>query len=91
MKSLTMVGLVLSAALTYAATALASESADTVAVPEVPYSYKMNLDVAKVISLETPHTDNCEIVQSKMTYLDNNDTLRIITYRKHSDACAVGS
>lgn len=65
-------------------------AADSSSDSSTPYTYGMALDIAKVISIVTPQTITCEIVQSKMTYLDRAAVKRTITYQVHSDACFVG-
>lgn len=53
----------------------------------VPYTYGMNLDVAKVLSIEEPHPLTCQLVEATMTYLDTHGQTRAVTYTKQSDAC----
>jgi hypothetical protein len=58
--------------------------------PAVPYTYGMTLNIAKVISIEKGHSNYCEVVQSRMTFVDEVGMRRAITYLEHSDACLTG-
>ncbi|MHC8324572.1 DUF2790 domain-containing protein [Pseudomonas sp. B14-6] len=91
MKRLSIVGLLLSISLSGLTASFASASTDPELVPAIPYAYGMSLDVAKVLSIEKPHTNHCEIIQSKMTYLDYAGLQHAITYQLHSDNCFIGS
>ncbi|OEC37856.1 hypothetical protein A7D27_24195 [Pseudomonas sp. 1D4] len=53
----------------------------------VPYTYGMDLDIAKVLSIEEPHPLACQRVEATMTYLDTHGQTRAVTYTKQSDAC----
>ncbi|MCO7556613.1 DUF2790 domain-containing protein [Metapseudomonas otitidis] len=53
----------------------------------VPYTCGMDLDVAKVLSIEEPHPLTCQLVEATMTYLDTHGQTRAVTYTKQSDAC----
>ncbi|MBX8473136.1 DUF2790 domain-containing protein [Pseudomonas sp. RIT778] len=53
----------------------------------VPYEYGMPLQVAKVVSLTEPQTQECKVITADMKYLDNTGKPEEISYRKLSDAC----
>jgi hypothetical protein len=61
--------------------------ADTPNVPAKPYRYGMPIDVAKVISLEEPRSADCEVVNAKLTYLDDSGNVKAFTYFKMAQAC----
>lgn len=89
MKTLSISGVLL--ALSLSALPVAFASAATEPVQAQAYVYGMNLDVAKVISIDTPSAPDCEIVQSKMIYLDGAGAPHSITYQTQSELCAIGS
>lgn len=53
-----------------------------------PYHYGMHLDVAKVISMSEPVTQDCKVVKADMKYLDKAGKVEEISYAKMSDACS---
>ncbi|QQO01291.1 DUF2790 domain-containing protein [Pseudomonas sp. SW-3] len=61
--------------------------ADTPDVPAKPYHYGMPIHVAKVISLEEPRSADCEVVNAKLTYLDDSGNVEAFTYFKMAQAC----
>jgi Protein of unknown function (DUF2790). len=48
----------------------------------------MPLQVAKVISLTEPQTQDCQVVTANMKYIDTSGEPAQITYQKLSDACS---
>ena len=69
----------------FAGLAQANETSSSLAVP---YHYGMPLQVAKVISLTEPQTQDCQVVTANMKYIDKSGKPAEITYRKLSDACS---
>ncbi|KAF1054335.1 MAG: hypothetical protein GAK43_00931 [Stenotrophomonas maltophilia] len=65
------------------AAALTANAADA----PVAYHYGMNLDVAKVISIEQPN-DRCEISTAKMTYRDSQGQLHVLEYLRQTPKCS---
>lgn len=61
--------------------------ADTTSVTPVPYHYGMPINVAKVISMTEPSTQDCKVITADMTFIDKAGKLEAISYRKLSDAC----
>jgi hypothetical protein len=51
------------------------------------YRYGDDLDIAKVINIETPTTATCQVVTSTMRYIDSKGVSRTLEYRRLSDAC----
>ncbi|MFP0199053.1 DUF2790 domain-containing protein [Pseudomonas sp. PHC1] len=45
-------------------------------------------NVAKVVSLTEPPTQECKVITADMKYLDNTGKPEEISYRKLSDACS---
>lgn len=76
--SLTLVGFIPS----IASAAMSPES-----VEAIPYVYGMKLDVSKLISIEHPKTSDCEVVQSKMTFIDRSGELNAISFPALSEVC----
>lgn len=53
----------------------------------VPYEYGMPLNVAKVVSMTEPPTQQCKVITADMKFIDNAGKPEEISYRKLSDAC----
>lgn len=51
------------------------------------YQYGEDLDIAKVIKIETPTPAACQVVTSTMRYIDSKGMLRTLEYRRLADAC----
>ena len=78
----------LTAALAFTAfTGLAQANDSTTSSNPVPYKYGMPLQVAKVVALTEPATQECKVITADMKYIDNNGSPEEISYRKLSDAC----
>lgn len=56
-------------------------------VEAVPYSYGMKLDIARVISMDEPHPQRCEVVEATMVYEDSNGQRHALRYQKQAQAC----
>lgn len=73
-------------------TAMAGEVPTDVAHQQSPveeYTYSMNLDIAKVISMsEAPNV--CEVVPMKMEYEDSNGQRHILRYSAMGNGCSNG-
>lgn len=52
-----------------------------------PYTYGMQLDIAKVISLEEPEEHYCKVVTATMTYLNSQGEVETLSYLKLAEAC----
>jgi len=52
-----------------------------------PYSYGSQLDVERVLRIDTPASPRCELVTAVMTYRDSSDSLRKLSYLTTSEAC----
>ena len=73
-------------------TAMASEAPTDVAQQQPPieeYTYSMNLDIAKVISMSEAPTV-CEVVPMKMEYEDSNGQRHILRYSAMGNGCSNG-
>jgi hypothetical protein len=72
--------------------AMASEVPADVAQQQPPieeYTYSMNLDIAKVISMsEAPNV--CEVVPMKMEYEDSHGQRHILRYSAMGNGCSNG-
>lgn len=52
------------------------------------YNYAQHLDVAKVLSIDTPESDLCEPVTASMVYLDSHGVEHELHYQRLSDVCS---
>lgn len=52
-----------------------------------PYRYDMTLDIARVVSIETPQLATCEPVTAIMTYEDSAGAEHKVSYRTLTDTC----
>ncbi|VXA97216.1 DUF2790 domain-containing protein [Pseudomonas sp. 8O] len=53
-----------------------------------PYRYGQNLDIAKVISIDTPNSPQCEVVTATMTYRNSAGDVEVLDFEQLSSACA---
>ncbi|OPA87777.1 hypothetical protein BFW87_23470 [Pseudomonas fluorescens] len=70
--------------------ALALTAVSTIAQAEskpVPYHYGMPLDIQKVISMHEPRTDECEVINASIKFVDKAGEVKNVSYRKMSEAC----
>ncbi len=51
------------------------------------YRYGDRLDIARVLRIEQPATELCEVVDETMVYLDSRGTERRLVHRALSQAC----
>ena len=51
------------------------------------YQYGMPLDVARVVQLDEPATDVCDVVQAHMTYVDAAGRQHTLQYQKLAKVC----
>ena len=63
-----------------------SARAETRVTPK-PYTYGSQLDIKKVLSLKQEATTGCGIVDARMTYLDSQDKVQVMSYRTFADGC----
>ena len=80
--------LLITTALACTAFAGLAQANETSSSQAVPYHYGMPLQVAKVISLTEPQTQDCQVVTANMKYIDKSGQPAQITYQKLSDACS---
>ncbi|MBF8160569.1 DUF2790 domain-containing protein [Ectopseudomonas hydrolytica] len=52
------------------------------------YRYGLDLDIAKVISIEVPNSPQCEVVTAKMTYRNSAGEVETLSYEQLSNVCA---
>lgn len=52
-----------------------------------PYSYGSQLDIERVLRIDTPASPRCELVTAVMTYRDSSDSLRKLSYLTSSEVC----
>ncbi|MNG32573.1 hypothetical protein D3C84_1186240 [compost metagenome] len=52
-----------------------------------PYSYGSQLDIERVLRIDTPASPRCELVTAVMTYRDSAGALRKMAYLTSSEAC----
>lgn len=52
------------------------------------YHYGMRLDVAKVLSMTEPVTEECHVIKALMTYLDSSGQEHTLRYLKNAEVCS---
>jgi len=52
------------------------------------YQYGMPLDIARVVSMNEPVTELCDVVQASMVYLDSAGRQHTLRYLKLAQACS---
>lgn len=67
--------------------ALAANAANAADAAPVVYHYGMQLDVAKVISIEQAN-DRCEVAPAKMTYADSKGQVHVLEYLRQTEMCS---
>ncbi|WP_110970071.1 DUF2790 domain-containing protein [Pseudomonas huaxiensis] len=73
--------LLLSFGLLFAAAAQAQDVA-------TDYHYGMRLDVARVLSMTEPVTEECQVIKAAMTYLDSSGQEHTLRYLKLAEVCS---
>lgn len=58
-------------------------------IPVEHYHYGANLDIAKVIKMDTP-PDECNVVTTHMLYLDSKGVTHNLEYSIMGDGCSNG-
>ncbi|WP_434680516.1 DUF2790 domain-containing protein [Pseudomonas sp. R1-18] len=53
------------------------------------YQYGMQLDIAKVLSTDVPHSTQCEVVEAKMAYENSDGGVEVLRYLTLSGACSL--
>lgn len=53
------------------------------------YQYGMQLDIAKVLSTDIPHSTQCEVVEAKMAYQNSDGGVEVLRYLTLSGACSL--
>lgn len=66
----------------------ALETGPDAKVPVVQYDYSQKLDVAKVISITSASSNECEAVKSNMVYVDSQGVRHNLQYLRLNDGCA---
>ncbi|MDP3367426.1 MAG: DUF2790 domain-containing protein [Pseudomonas sp.] len=64
------------------ASLLADEGTETPA-----YTYDTKLDIARVIRIEEPQSQTCEVVQATMTYVNTQGLTKTLSFLKLADVC----
>ncbi|MCS3513657.1 DUF2790 domain-containing protein [Pseudomonas grimontii] len=80
--------LMLGGALALAAVSgLAQADDQTQAAKPVPYHYGMPMNIAKVLAMNEPPTDDCKVIKADIKFLDKAGKVEDVSYRKMSEAC----
>ncbi|MCE0463284.1 MULTISPECIES: DUF2790 domain-containing protein [Pseudomonas] len=53
------------------------------------YEYGMPLDIARVIRIEAPAPQTCEVVRAKMTYVNTQGVIERVSFLQLAEACAI--
>lgn len=51
------------------------------------YSYDTKLDIARVVRIEEPQSQTCEVVQATMTYVNTQGLTKTLSFLKLADVC----
>lgn len=51
------------------------------------YTYDARLDIAKVVRIEEPPRQICEVVQATMTYVNTQGMTKTLSFLKLADVC----
>lgn len=54
------------------------------------YKYGAQLDIVRVLSISTPKTPVCKLVDRTMKYIDSSGKIQALKYRALSDGCNKG-
>jgi len=79
--------LLVTGALALSAFAGLAQADNTGATQPVPYHYGMPRQVAKVISMTEPSSQECKVITANMKFIDTAGKPEEISYLKLSDAC----
>lgn len=52
------------------------------------YHYGMRVDVARVLSLTEPVTEECQVIKAVMIYRDSSGQEHTLRYRKLAEVCS---
>lgn len=52
------------------------------------YHYGMHLDIARVISMTEPASDQCQVIKALMTYQDSSGQQHTLRYLKNAEVCS---
>ena len=52
------------------------------------YHYGMPLDIARVVNLSEPQSDQCKVIQASMTYFDSAGQQHSLRYLKLAEVCS---
>ena len=70
-----------------AVSGLAQADDQAAAVKPVPYHYGMPMNIAKVLAMNEPATDDCKVIKADIKFLDKAGKVEDVSYRKMSEAC----
>ncbi|WAH61099.1 DUF2790 domain-containing protein [Pseudomonas silvicola] len=51
------------------------------------YHYSDTMDIAKVVSIDTPTSPTCKVVTSTMRYIDSTGAEKTVEFRQLADSC----
>lgn len=81
--------LILGGALALAAVSgLAQANDQGTAAKPVPYHYGMPMNITKVLAMNEPATNDCEVVKADIKFVNTSGNVQDVSYRKLSEACS---
>ena len=54
----------------------------------VPYHYGMPMNIAKVLAMNEPATNECKVVKADIKFVNTSGNVQDVSYRKLSEACS---
>jgi len=57
------------------------------AVAAKPYTYDMELDIAKVVRIDEPQPSRCKLVRATMTFVNTQGITETVSFLKQADSC----
>jgi hypothetical protein len=66
---------------------LAQADEQSAVVKPVPYQYGMPMNIAKVLAMNEPPTNDCKVIKADIKFLDKAGKVEDVSYRKMSEAC----
>ncbi len=67
---------------------LAQADDQSIAAKPVLYHYGMPMNIAKVLEMNEPATNECKVIKADIKFVNTSGNVQDVSYRKLSDACS---
>ena len=67
---------------------LAQADDQSIATKPVSYHYGMPMNIAKVLAMNEPATNECKVIKADIKFVNTSGNVQDVSYRKLSDACS---